>query len=303
MQQAANRMPPVHPPVMVVIVQGLAMFLPEFAFGALMPSMSAKYVTENPQAWYTGSAVDQEVHEHGVVLARVRERGIKGDTKHRLCYFEWSPDTDLSAGELVDADLERQDWRQDANPAYPHRINDEAIETEAQAMARRTFAVERLGVGDWPRTDGYEDTVISYRDFVALMDGQSEALDPVCIAFDVSPDRRASIAAAGRREDGLFHVEVIENGRGTSWIAPRLAELVGRHEVAVVMCDGFGPAASMLPSCEEHQVAVATTTSGEMAQACGRLADAVNEKLFRHRGSEDLLDAVQSAKSRPLSDR
>jgi hypothetical protein len=29
MQQAANRMPPVHPLVMIVIVQGLAMFLPE----------------------------------------------------------------------------------------------------------------------------------------------------------------------------------------------------------------------------------------------------------------------------------
>lgn len=30
MQQAANRMPPVQSPVMVVIVQGLAMLLPEF---------------------------------------------------------------------------------------------------------------------------------------------------------------------------------------------------------------------------------------------------------------------------------
>jgi hypothetical protein len=33
----------------------------------------------NPQIWYTGSAVDQESMEHGVVFARVRERAVKGD--------------------------------------------------------------------------------------------------------------------------------------------------------------------------------------------------------------------------------
>jgi phage terminase large subunit-like protein len=46
-----------------------AMILPESAHGALLPTLSAR---ENPQVWYAGSAVDQLVHEHGVVLSRPR---------------------------------------------------------------------------------------------------------------------------------------------------------------------------------------------------------------------------------------
>src|SRR5262249_38186140 len=64
-----------------------AMFLPEMAHGALLPTLSAR---PNPQVWYTGSAVDQFVHENGVVLARVRERAQKQDKG--LAYFEWSVD-------------------------------------------------------------------------------------------------------------------------------------------------------------------------------------------------------------------
>src|SRR5262245_7948162 len=63
-----------------------AMFLPEYGYGALLPTLSAR---PNPQVWDTGSAVDQEVHEDGIVFARVRERGHEGKDP-RLAYFEWS---------------------------------------------------------------------------------------------------------------------------------------------------------------------------------------------------------------------
>ncbi len=53
-----------------------SMELPEAFYAALRPVVSA---VENGQIWLTGSAVDQEVHEHGIVLARTRERGIAGD--------------------------------------------------------------------------------------------------------------------------------------------------------------------------------------------------------------------------------
>ncbi len=68
-----------------------AMILPEAAHGALLPTLAAR---PNSQVWYTGSAVDRFVHEHGVVLARVRQRGLAGDDPS-LAYFEWS----LSAAE------------------------------------------------------------------------------------------------------------------------------------------------------------------------------------------------------------
>jgi hypothetical protein len=53
-----------------------AMVIPEEMHGALLPTLSAM---PNPQLWYTGSAVDQESMEHGVVFARLRERAIRGE--------------------------------------------------------------------------------------------------------------------------------------------------------------------------------------------------------------------------------
>jgi hypothetical protein len=52
-----------------------AMFIAEAFLGALMPVISAR---PNPQMWYTGSAVDQEKMEHGIVFARLRERALAG---------------------------------------------------------------------------------------------------------------------------------------------------------------------------------------------------------------------------------
>jgi hypothetical protein len=64
-----------------------SMVIPEAFLGALMPTLSAM---PNPQLWYTGSAVDQEHMEHGVVFARVRERALQGEDPS-LAYFGWSP--------------------------------------------------------------------------------------------------------------------------------------------------------------------------------------------------------------------
>lgn len=54
-----------------LLVLDEAMELPESAYGALLPTLSAR---PNPQIWYTGSAVDQTIHPHGVRQAWERTR-------------------------------------------------------------------------------------------------------------------------------------------------------------------------------------------------------------------------------------
>jgi hypothetical protein len=61
-----------------LVVLDEAMIITLATTAALVPTMAARSMTGNPQIWYTGSAVDQQKHEHGVVLARVRERGVEG---------------------------------------------------------------------------------------------------------------------------------------------------------------------------------------------------------------------------------
>jgi hypothetical protein len=273
-----------------------AMFLAEFAHAALLPTLSAR---PNPQVWYAGSAVDQEVHEHGVVLARLRERGIKGDS--RLAYFDWSLPVS-SPGEVTDEMASDPEAWAVANPALHIRISPEQVELEHRSLDPRGFAVERLGVGDWPSTDGHQLAPFAYADWVSLRDLNSSMGDPVVLAFDVSPDRSAAVAAAGLRPDGLLHVEIVDHRSGTRWLPERLFELCEGHEVDVVVCDGFGPAGSIVAQVEELGVPVVTVAAKEHTQACGLMVDLVRDRALRHLGSVELAAAIRGARTRPLGD-
>jgi hypothetical protein len=276
-----------------------AMFLPEFSHGALLPTLSAR---PNPQVWYAASAVDQLVHEDGVVLARVRERGLSGEDP-RLAYFEWSVDVE-SPDELDEAALRDEDVWAAANPSLGIRISVEHIESELRSMDARTFAVERLGAGDWPPTSPADGGVIDVDRWDALADPASKPLNPVCFAFDVTPTRSwASVTVAGSRPDGLVHVEVVDRRRGTAWVAARVAELVERHRPVAVVCDKAGPAASLLRALEELGVTVEAVSAKDHADACGQFYDLVEEAGLRHLGTAELTSAIKGAVGRPLGDK
>jgi hypothetical protein len=279
-----------------------AMFFAEFQHGALKPTLSAVH---NPQVWYAGSAVDQEIHEHGLVFARVRERAIKGDDPD-LIYFEWSagngePEKDHPSAVFEETAVDPAAWAQ-ANPALGIRIRPEVIAAEQRSMAPRSFAVERLGVGDWPDPNAIVSTMIRLEDWNALVDSSSsmEAVD--ALAFDVSPDRRASIAAVGANLQELWHLEVIDNREGTSWLPARVAELVERHRPRVVVCGAHSPASGFIAKIEELGVKVRELSTDEHSQACGRFVDAVGERGLRHPGGSVLAGAIRGAKARPFGD-
>ena len=272
-----------------------SMILPEATMGAILPVVSAR---PNPQVWYTGSAVDQTIHEHGFTLTRIRERGRGGDDPS-LFYSEWS--ADAATPEDLEDDSDPLLWAQ-ANPALNVRIAEEHVANERRSMDPRTFAVERLGVGDWPDL-GDGGTVIPLAQWEALTDAASAIAGAPVFAFDVTPDRAfASIAAAGARGDGVQHGETVDRRRGTGWIPERLAELVRKHQPALVLCDASGPAGSLLHDLQRLGVTVKTVTAGEHAQACGLLYDLVVEGRFHHLGSPELSAAIRGAEKRPLGD-
>jgi hypothetical protein len=279
-----------------------AMIISEAAHSSGMPIIRASKARRGPQLWYAGSAVDQETHEQGVVWARVRERGLTADDPS-LAYFEWSLDVGHPDDVTEEMALDVALWRQVNFAVARGRVPEEHMEWERRAMSLRGFIVELLGVGDWPRTDGTSGFALSLEQWVELADAGSSIVGPVWFAFDVSPDRAwASIAASGRRADGLAHVEIVERRRGTSWLPDRLAGLVEKHDTAGVICDAVGPAASVLHLLSELEVEVETTSAREHANACGLLFDLVEEKGLRHLGTAELSSAVKGATKRPLGD-
>ncbi len=275
-----------------------AMILPETAHGALLPTLAAR---PNSQVWYTGSAVDRWVHEHGVVLARVRQRGLAGGDPS-LAWFEWSLDAAEPGAVDERAAADPATWAE-ANPGLGIRISLEHVANELRSMDPRTFAVERLGVGDWPSVDGKPETVIDLDRWAELIDPGSSMVDPVCLAFDVNPERSwASIGAAGRRGDGLAHIEVVERRRGTGWVTGRLRELVQRHRPVMLACDGSGPAASLVAELEQAGLELMVLDARDHAHGCGLLYDAVEQGTLRHLGTPELAAALAAAAKRPVGD-
>ena len=197
--------------------------------------------------------------EDGVAFARVRERALNGEPD-RLAYFEWSlgADTPDEVDEMTA--LDPKVWAA-TNPALGIRITPDYLKAEARELDPRGFAVERLGVGDWPPTDGSAAQVIPLEKWDALADDPAadgaRMLDPVVLAFDTTPDRSmTSVLACGARADSLPQIEVVDRRPGTGWVAERLAELVERHRVELVYVDAAGPAGSVLHKAAELGVPV-----------------------------------------------
>jgi hypothetical protein len=279
-----------------------AMIINEAGYSSALPIIRATKAERGPQVWLTGSAVDQETMDHAMVWTRLRERGMAGE-RNDLAYLEWSvaaehPD-DLTDEQLLDVEL----WKSVNFALVRGRVEVEHMEWERNAMSPRGFAIELLGAGDYPATDGAADVLIGMDDWNSLEDPESVLLDPVCIAFDVSPTRQTAIVAAGANESGRIHVEVVHAGAGTGWVTERLAELYSKHHVLEIVCDGYGPSAAIARKADEAGITVKRLDASQFGQACGLFVDAVGEDTLRHLGQDELTRGVRGGKARPLVDR
>ena len=257
---------------------------------ALRPAM----ITRNypgSQLWVVSTAGTPEGSPYlWDKVEKYREVASAGLT-HSVCYFEWAAQDDM--------DPSSEDTWRSCMPALGYTQTVEAVRSEFEGMALNEF--ERAYLNRWKTATS--DPVIPLAVWKDLADPDSFALDPVVFAFDVMPDQSGgSIAAVGRREDGRFHLEVVEQKRGTDWIASRVAELVRSHNPLAVMCDPAGTAGAQLPKLAQEDVEVTTVSARDHAQACGLLFDAVANGEIRHLGSPDLIAALDGAVKRPLAD-
>lgn len=279
-----------------------SMILSAKMVGALMPTMSAR---PNPQIWYFSSAP----HLDSEVLRRVQARGREG-TSRRMRYMEWcahDPRVTLDLDDPAGLDALYQ-----ANPAMGIRLSREFTETERAAMDDVEYARERLGVSD----DAIGESVIDMGVWDELEDRVSRRSGPIVIAADITPERSAgSIAFCGKREDGLWHVEVTQHRRGTGWMAAELLRLSRRADVAAIVLDDKSQAATLIPDLmdlaegwqdtERLERKLVRTTAQDMATACGYFydytqLDADTNPILRHIGQPTLTVAVAGATKRAI---
>jgi phage terminase large subunit-like protein len=270
-----------------VLVLDEAQELSEDSLAALQPTISAA-PSGNPQTIHTGTPPSPIMQ--GDVWTRVRDAGVKGADK-RLCWHEWS------VKGTVDLD-DRRTWA-DTNPSLGYRMNIETLMDERESFDDQTFARERLGM--WASLASQQ--VIPAEAWMACADTRSQVLDPVAFAVDVTPDRSsASIALAGRREDGLLHVEVVDNHSGTAWVVDRLVELRDKWSPSAIAVDPGSPAGSLLVGLEAAGVEPLLVSTRELVQACGAFYDAAVDLRLRHRDEPILNRALGAARKRSLGD-
>lgn len=266
-----------------LVVLDEAYALHDWHMDAMTPTQA---IAENPQLWYTSSAGmgDSEV------LERVRHRGVEG-TGRRLMFMEWScpPDVDID---------DRSVWPR-ANPNLGFQLTQEFLEDQRDKLGDIGFAREHLGIWDDPRTTA----VILPHEWEACVDEDSQVLDPIAIAVDVAPDQSsASIAVAGRRADGLPHVELVATDRGMSWVVDAAARLSVEWDALTVVVDGAGPAGGLVSGFAELGVEVLVTGARDMAQACAAFYAEVISGQLRHLGEPVLATAVAGSRKRPIGE-
>lgn len=146
--------------------------------------------------------------------------------------------------------------------------------------------------------------VIDQRSWSEVADESSVALDRKALAVDVSPDRSiASIALAGQRSDGLWHVELWEQRQGVGWIVPYLTSLLENNpDIRAVVMDAASPAATLIDELRQKRVRVTAPRVRDYAAACGQFFDGVMEGWLRHTDQPQVNASLSMARKRPLGD-
>lgn len=304
---------------------------------AVLPTLSAR---PNPQIWLGSSPPLDEVT--GEALFRARRAAKAGATG--VMYLDWGADLTLGAitgcesetcSHQFGADgcaLDDEIMWADTNPAYPHRINAEAIRRERATMDPMGFARERGGA--WPPdlVDGF--TVISKRQWGALLDTWSgkdawrpedfpDPATPIAVLAEMEPPNklvgrpvfavatsprgqgpvRTSIGMAQRRADGKTHLEHIISGAGTAWVPDTMVKLKARHNPAAVIIDPGAPEGSVTADVEAKGVTVTVMATRDVAAAFGMIYDAATSenpegRNVVHIGQSEPSKALQGAGTR-----
>jgi phage terminase large subunit-like protein len=261
--------------------------LPAESVAAVLPSLSAQ---PNPQILYTSSTG----YPDSEVLRRLVERGRAGGDRS-LCYLEHSAVPGSDRDDPVQ-------WAV-ANPSMGYLFDEETVARERATLSDEDFDRERLG--HW--ADGSGDGVFNLRKWAAAVNGTSQLVKVAAFAVDISPDQEnAAIAAAGTEagplRDPRTHVEVVETGRGNSWIVARCVELSARHGRPSFVVDTVGPASALIDDMTAAGLNVRAANTRDVSRAYADMVDAVEHGRVVHGPQQVLEDAIRVAKRRPLGD-
>ncbi|MET7514064.1 terminase family protein [Streptomyces sp. NPDC005480] len=224
----------------------------------------------------------------------------------RAAYFEWYAPEDMPRDDPAT-------WYATL-PALGHTVTVDVIQAELEKMDPAEF--DRAYLNRTRKPTPPTDPNVPKGKWPGLVDAKSRPTRDVAFAIDVSQDRaHASIAAASLRPDGKVHVEVVARRPGTDWVVPAMVKLHKLWDPVVVAIASVGsPAGSLIddlvtagidvPKDKEHPERgdLIVMRTGDIIEACGQMADSMNQGTARHIDQVPLTAAVNGARTRKNGD-
>lgn len=224
-----------------------------------------------------------------------------------VAYFEWFAPEDMARDDPAT-------WYATL-PALGHTITEAVIAAELAKMDPAEF--DRAYLNRTRKPTPPTDPNVPKGKWPGLVDAASKPVPHrVALAVDVAQDRSSSsIGVASLRADGKVHLEVVARRPGTDWVVPALVKLRALwNPVAVAIASSGTPAGSLIDDLtaagidasedKDHPQRgdLAVMRSGDITEACGQLADAMNQGTAVHLDQVPLTAAVNGARTRRVGD-
>lgn len=273
-----------------VLVFDEAQILTDRALDDMIPSTNRAKHEAGALLFFIGTP--PKPTDKGEAFAAKRNKALSGKSDD-MVYVE------LSADKNPDPD-DREQWAK-ANPSYPQHTSTEAMLRMRENLGTdEAFIREGLGVWDAEGTGG----VIPAQSWLDAGDEHSFATQRLALGVEVAPDMaRASVALAGLRDDGDWHVELDEAREGAAWVVPYVKALLEANPLLRgVGVDAGSPAKALLPEFERAGIHVITPKVQDLGAACSSLLAGVVAGTVRHIRQGQLGTAVAGASKRDLAD-
>lgn len=231
----------------------------------------------------------------GEEFSNRRSKALSGKAKN-IVYVEFAADPH------ADPD-DREQWAK-ANPSFPHRTPVESIERMRENLTDDdSFKREALGI--WDAEDS--SRVIDEDSWNRAADPASMAIDRLSLAIDVPPNRAiASVALAGMRADGRWHVELDDSRKGVDWVIPWVVSRASKNRLHAVVVDEMS---GLVERRRDRNYLIGTdiivTLAGaegrDMAIACAKYYDGIIDRSVFHTDQPQVNVALSLARKRPLA--
>ena len=224
-----------------------------------------------------------------------RSKALSGRSKD-MVYVELSADPDADPDDLEQVAK--------ANPSYPHRTPVESIQRMRENLTDDdSFKREALGI--WDAEDSAR--VIDEDSWNAAADPNSMAIERLSLAIDVPPNRGvASVALAGQRPDGRWHVELDDTRKGVDWVVPWVLARAEKNRLHAVVVDEMSGLVEKRR--DRHYligtdllVTLAAAEGRDMAIACAKFYDGIIDCSVVHTDQPQVNVALSLARKRPLA--